>query len=348
MMQKEIKQKPNPWLEGKQELRAKLLPLRQIGIRARPSLDLMADEGSSGAIPAAIEQRFEKVEQRVERIKRRLDGINESLRNITQMINAMNIGREQETRNRRPNKQAITDSEEEEQIGRQNPGIAERRNKAFQRKSEAGNSQREQYEGIDHEMKAGEKIPQADAPIFQEGDEVVDFLKATNVQVEEPVLQINQGMEDFERDCRLVVEQHVFDIEHKVEMLGQEETAGNLVFTGKDLFSFAGKDLFSFAGKDLFSLFYNQILDEFDADKHNQMLLLKLCNCAIPMDVLLCTSHVYGGKFCERTTKLIFSSTNLYLWQTILLRQYKREGLKKIYVFGVYQNHRKKESCSKG
>ncbi|KAF3430996.1 hypothetical protein FNV43_RR25726 [Rhamnella rubrinervis] len=219
------------------KLRAILLPLRQIGIRARPFLDLMADEGSSGAIPAAIEQRFEKVEQRVERIERRLDGIDESLRNIMQMLNAMNIGRGQKTRDRRPNKQTVIDSEEGGVW--QNPRVAEktnfgldrkhqedtplrvykRRNRDVRMESEAENSRREQYEGIGHEMEAGGKIPQAAAPIFQEGDEVVDSLKATNVQIEEPALQINQGMENSERDCQLVVEQHVFEVEHKVGVL---------------------------------------------------------------------------------------------------------------------------------
>ncbi|KAF3455026.1 hypothetical protein FNV43_RR05474 [Rhamnella rubrinervis] len=140
--------------------------LRQIGIEQGPS-SIDGDEGSSGSRHIAIERRVEKV---------------------------------------------VVDSEEEkEQVGWPNPRIVEeidfgvtcnphintplrvyeRRNKVVQRESEVENSQREQYEGIDHEMEAGEKIPQVAVPIFQEGDEVADSLKATNVQIEEPALQIN-------------------------------------------------------------------------------------------------------------------------------------------------------------
>ncbi|KAF3442992.1 hypothetical protein FNV43_RR16910 [Rhamnella rubrinervis] len=57
-----------------------------------------------------------------------------------------------------------------------------------QRESEAKNSRQEQYEGIGHEMESGEKIPQAIALIFREGDKVTDSLKASIVQIEEPAV----------------------------------------------------------------------------------------------------------------------------------------------------------------
>ena len=43
------------------------------------------------------------------------------------MLNDMSVGREQDIRNRRPDKQTITDFEEEEDLGvRQNPRVVER------------------------------------------------------------------------------------------------------------------------------------------------------------------------------------------------------------------------------
>ncbi|KAF3438883.1 hypothetical protein FNV43_RR17158 [Rhamnella rubrinervis] len=183
-------------------------------------------------------QRVEKVEQRLDNVDKQIRDINVKL---TQILAALNLG----------NKQTIIDYEKEEDLGvQQNPRVVKktdfglnkkhqedtplrvykRRNRDVQGESKVQNSRREQYEGISHEMEARGKLPQAATPIFREGDEVVDSLKATIVEIKELVLQINQGMKDHEKDCRLVLEQHVFDVEHKVEVLGQEKTVGNLTF----------------------------------------------------------------------------------------------------------------------
>ncbi|KAF3448945.1 hypothetical protein FNV43_RR09663 [Rhamnella rubrinervis] len=148
----------------------------------------MADEGSNGTIPIAIEQRFEK--------KKKI------------WVFA-------------------------------NPRIVERRKRLFKGRVRL-EIQTRSDEGIDHEMGAGGKIRQAAAPIFREGNEVVDSLKAINVQIKEPTLEINQGMEDYEKDCRLVVEQHVFDVEYKkVEVLGQEKTFYWMSFCAHFMFTVA-------------------------------------------------------------------------------------------------------------
>ncbi|KAF3455309.1 hypothetical protein FNV43_RR05757 [Rhamnella rubrinervis] len=97
-------------------------------------------------------------------------------------------------------------------------------------------------------------------------------------------------------------------------------------------------------GEDLFSLFHNQVLDDFDVDKHNSILFVKMCNCEVLMDVHLRTFHACDDEFYNGMKKFIFRPMILSIWQTILLRQYQRKGVKRIYSLGIYQNHRKRGS----
>ncbi|KAF3442911.1 hypothetical protein FNV43_RR16829 [Rhamnella rubrinervis] len=167
-------------------------------------------------------------------------------------------------------------------------------------------------------------------------DEAVVSLKVDSEKIEEPMAQTNQGIKVYSKDHqflkfkldKLDMVEHVSNVEHKIEVFEHEETVEHLAFTGKDLFC----------------LFHIHVVDDFDVDKHNSMLFVKMCNYEVPMDVRSRTFYACGNEFCHGMKKLIFRSMILSIWKTILLRQYQRKGVKRIYSLGVYQNHRKRGS----